>query len=385
MLDSVIELPRQLSRVRDAVRCANYMAYEPPTSPFGKAIGVSCDIIDLPICIGNRFDILTGRDAFHRYKLMEHTPTELHEYVCVSDEPYSSGRGQIFTLWLNIVDKTTLKLKRVYFWNNIAHAREYFSMPSSESLNDRARSDVNFIMKLFFPHVPANMYYTGGKYRYYPTRDELDDVCARYSIIGNAAAAEDCYANEQFYMVHPGDLFRGALPDEQPIDLSKRVGRVLASGPVAPRTIKKMLGPPCGCEYWHKPLKPINESTTIDQVQEFNGWFSVLKYIELIPYGELFMLIRNGKFEVIRAFDPYDRIRTIDIDPRTADEELNRAFLELLSDLDDLLPNTESVSIYRSWSEEVYITSVTKDRKTERFYFDLVYSAIGSRMFVSSN
>lgn len=384
MIDDIVELPRPLKGRSCETVLSSYRPYEPPASEFGRMLGISVDIRDMPICIGNEFELLTGNDSPHRYKLVEHDEKFVREFVTISDGPITSVSSKLFTLWVNQVNKQTLECNRYYFWDMIAAAREYYGFQKCDLLSREVEDTLKVAGTLrSYPGLERS--YQWSHEHLEPVKDEVEEVDRMFMLHANIGALDD--AMDCNYFFNPTDVFRGAWKDTKPIKLITGAGRILSHDIVAPKDVKKLLGPDYATKPYHmclREVKPLHEETHIDTCTECSGWFDVLKYVELIPYSELFVTFTNQGIDVMRVYDPYDREHTRDIKIDQLDEKTRVNFTKLREELNEVLPPFTRGSIYRSWGEEVYITIQNQYRQTKRYYFDMVYAALGSRMFTPS-
>ncbi len=363
-------------------------AYEPPTSAYSKAFGSGVDVSDLPICIGNEFRLLVGKDTPYRYKLIEHDEKLIREYVSISAGPVDSPLTNMFTLFTNKVDKSTLKVEKFYHWNIIQRARNYFGFGYASLLSKEIQDEVKCEGALLnYPGLDRSYQWSHDHLERYES--EFNELDRLHMISANCHAIDDDFLmNGRFFLGHPLDVFRGVSKENEPVIFKSYLGHALTSGPINNCELKKMIGPDYATRPYQRCLmkcRDISNETSIEDLGEFTGWFDLLKYIELIPYGEFYVSFSKDKLDVMRVYDPYDRGRTLDLNPETDTTTNWDAFVSMRRLLNDLLPNAKTLSVYRSWGEEVYITYKTQDCKTKQFFFDLIYCAIGSRMFKPSN
>lgn len=382
MIDDIVQLPRPLSLFKTGATLASVRAYEPPDSTLGLITGCTCETRDLPIAIGNEFELLVGKTTPYRYKMLEHDENSIREFVSLADGPMSSADTRVFNLWVNNVDRETLKTERHYFWPLIAAVREYFGFQECELLSKRIRDEVR-LTGLLSNYPGLERTYSWAHNTPQAREAELSEIDRMYLLGENIRVMDQLAMSGEWF--NPLDVYRGVLTeDKSPFRLVTASGKFLSREAVGPKDIKKLLGPDYGTRPYQScltPVKPLKQGTIIDAMTELSGWFEVLKYIELIPYGESFVDLQDNKIKVMRVFDPYDRGRFIDLELNQLDEAFVSNFERIRSSLNDLLPEYKKLSIYRSWGEEVYITYTNLNGKTKQFYFDMVYAAIGSQMF----
>ena len=384
MIDDIIELPRPLSKLNNGkLLVSSYTPFEKAPSVFGMIYGHSLDDDRSPVCLGNSSCIMTGKDAFYRYKMIEHNATTIREYVSVADGPFSSKSTKFFTLWMTVIDKTTLRAERYYFWDAIAYARRYFGMQNCYLLSKNLEDTLKLESRVLpYPGLERS-YQWAHKYSF-PVKGEATEIDGMYMLKSNLESMEIAKMCED--MFNPLDVFRGAASQEEnKPQTSTSLEHLLRRDSIEQPLIKKLIGPDYGFHrFCLKPTCGITKDMRIDQIGAVaEPWFEILKYIELIPYSELFVVIKGKLIDVMRVYDPYDPGRYLDINPVTTNisEYLEDLFDKILSCAKSLECGLQEISIYRSWGEEVYITMKTKDREVKKYYFDMVWAAFGSQMF----
>ena len=372
MLDDIVELPRPLAHRKGHAVLASYRPYEIPQSPLGKYYG-SMDINrDLPICVGNSFSLITGKDSPYRYKFIEHSEKEIIEYVAMLDAPFGYPNAKIFVLWVNHVNKSNLRVKREYCWDNIIAAREHFGFEPVEIVSRVVKDELETSVGMIYPgatrayawaHEPGSVF-----------EDENTELERLMLLRENAKAFDDAW--DMDYMPLMEDVYRGCAKDENKnLRVFTMSGRTLPFNVMSPKDILKMRSPYLNIGPYQFCLNRTNtylDKMVIDGLTEFSGWFEVLKYIELIPYGEVFIQSTNNNFDVMRIYDPYDPGHIIKFPIEEAQS--------VIDVVRDVVPAFKRLSVYRSWGEEAYITVTNKNGATTQFYFDIFHAVLGTKL-----
>lgn len=394
MVDDIVELPRPLAGRKNSAVLASYAPMEIPTSPLGNMYGVVDCNRDMPICIGNEFNLLTGKDAPHRYKFIEHADKQIVEYVAVADGSVKSRTTKIFIIFVNHVDKSTLEVKREYCWENIKKAREHFGFKPITVLSENVKDELLTSAGMIYPGLTRMFNWTHSPGSVFA--DESREVERLMLLRENIKSFNDAWSLD--YTPHEGDLFKGCLDDKKPekdLRLLTASGRTLPYHVLSPEDLMQFKSSRLGLGPYQHCLIQNKEgigSSVIDGLSEFTGWFDVLKYIEAIPYGEVFAQVTPKSEDVVRVYDPYDRVRYFDVSEemmslrakgievpkalRSADEAaclVRDAVVEILGDF-------KKMSVYRSWGEEVFITIQKRSGLTIRYYFDLFHAVLGTRL-----
>ena len=331
MIDDIVELPRPLSKLNNGkLLVSSYAPYEKPVSQFGIVYGHVLDDDRSPVCLGNSSCIQVGKDAFYRYKMIEHDATTIREYIAIADGPFTSKDTKFFILWMAIIDKTSLKTERFYFWDAISYARRYFGMQDCYLLSRNLEDELKCESKLLpYPGLERS-YQWAHKYSF-PLKNEDTEIEGMYMLKSNLESLEVAKMCDN--MFNPLDVYRGVIPsnDDKP-ETSTSLENLLSRDKIEQPVIKKLIGPDYG---FHrlclKPTCGITKDMRIDHIGAVcEPWFDILKYIELIPYSELFAVIKGNLIDVMRVYDPYDPGRYQDINPAALDQRTEDLFDSLL-------------------------------------------------------
>jgi len=386
MIDDIVELPRPLSKLNNGkLLVSSYAPFEKPVSQFGIMYGHVLDDDRSPVCLGNSSCIQVGKDAFYRYKMIEHDATTIREYVAIADGPFTSKDTKFFVLWMAVIDKVSLKTERFYFWDAIAYARRYFGMQDCYLLSRNLEKELQCESKLLpYPGLERS-YQWAHKYSF-PLKNEDTEIEGMYMLKSNLESLEVAKMCES--MFNPLDVYRGVVTgeDDKP-ESSTTLEHLLSRNKIEQPLVKKLIGPDYGFHrFCLKPTCGITKDMFVDHISAIDEpWFEILKYIELIPYSELFAVMKGDLIDVMRVYDPYDPGRYQDIHPASIDERITDLFDSIMSAARSVECGIRELSIYRSWGEEVYITMKTKDRRVLKYYFDMVWAAFGSHMFETVN
>ena len=386
MIDDIVELPRPLSKLNNGkLLVSSYSPFEKPVSQFGVVYGHVLDDDLSPVCIGNSSCIQVGKDAFYRYKLIEHDLLTIREYIAVADGPFSSQETTFFILWMSVTDKSDLTTERFYFWDMIEFARKHFGMQDCYLLSRSLEDEVKLESRLL-PYPGLDRSYQWAHKYSFPVNSEDTEISSMHMIKSNLESLEMAKMCDS--MFNPLDIYRGSVPiDNSSPPKAATLEHLLSREQIKQPLIKKLIGPDYG---FHrcclKPTCGITPGMNIDHVGAIDEpWFEILKYIELIPYSELFAVMKGDIIDVMRIYDPYDPGRYKDIHPAALDEKTEYLFDRIMSAVRSVERGIHELSIYRSWGEEVYITMKTKDHRVLKYYFDMVWAAFGSQMFEPVN
>ena len=383
MIDNVVALPRPFARHDGRIQVSSCRAYEPPTSPLGEALGLSCGCRDMPVCVGSNFNVLVGEDAMYRYKVLEHDQDKLREYFIVADAPIDSRQSTLFTLWVDEIDKKTMIRTRSRFWKMIDLARKHFTFNTSEMLSEGTATCVGNLgalinvpglaSKFTWPHIKPGS----------ATNDDVD--FHNLQVIKSNLDAFDTGLMAGEFM-HEYDIYRGVIWDEdRKVNLTTGLGRTLSMVPIKGPDLKRFIGPSYAVRF-RPEFKLSNEevdNSIKDAPQDANGWIDVFKYASDIPYSDAQVsLERVSGFKVIRVHDPYDQGRVRELDINEIPRDYTPIFDGLSRSLDNLSDAWVTCDVYRSWTEDVYITLMYRENAFMSYYFDMAYLELSSPMFV---
>lgn len=378
MIDDKVQLDE--SKVSDKSPVVTETGFFAPACPLVGMFGGEDIWHDSIACIGSRFNT---SEHLRKFKFLEHTPTELIEYFAVIDDREPE---YVYPLWADKIDPRTLRIKRMY--NIKAVARMHALIGGS-----------GYLISDLVKQRLSKSFYCGREWNTLFDRairlDGLMTINSQDSFVSNmmalAANAEmiDHLLDEgnDLSDIMPEDVFYGiSAANVEPISPTASA-KMMMSDRLALKDLNKVLRPlarvnPASV---YRPKNRKNHDGAYDGPSECDTWFNVLKYVEQIPYGEFFVRVRGDQHVEMHVHDPYNRPRKFLVDI-AKDEEISESIKNISQCVLALTGSSDWV-LYRSWNEEVYITTSIKTPEvgytrttTKRLYFDLMYAAIGSPM-----
>ena len=131
-------------------------------------------------------------------------------------------------------------------------------------------------------------------------------------------------------------------------------------------------------------MEPLPSDTEINvERNDDRDVFSIIEYIEAIPYGEFELAVSSVQPGYFRRYNPFDmniQSRTLSADHTQAEDTVVKKVIDQIRELK--LQNVVSVHVARSWAEEVYITFRYANDKCKRYYVDLSVHALCSRSLI---
>jgi hypothetical protein len=377
MIDDSIKLTDTKSG--DNSQVVTDMGVFPPPCPLLDVFGGEDIWRDIPMCVGSRF---FTSDKLMRYKLLEHSPEHIIEHFVVRDDAWS------YPLWTTKVDRRTLRTEKFYNLKAIFKVHcllggngiplEMFA----RRVFKRSPYFASEYEKLFERWLP--------KYRSIVPLNSSDDyIMSMLSLYLNVEMMDGLLDEGNELDVDTGVIFHGIKPYWKNVVVPTASGRILSSiERFSDNDLKEFMHPLS--KFSPMSLYKPNNRDRQDDIEadlQSNAHFDVLKYAELIPYGEFHIRKRADQPAKLHVHDPYNRPRQFEVD--FADDEAIKTSIDKIEEILLGLTGSNDWLLYRSWDEEVYITLRPKVNdpkfkpRTRRFYFDLMYAAIGSRMLSS--
>lgn len=402
MIDDIVLLPRRLKQFKKDAKVSSELICTPPMSSISRIVGyeIPDDTFVVPFGIG--MNIPTGVDTWFRFKLIENTVAGIVEYFCLSESPIdifhiqNSKKTLVYCIWVSVTDTLTFKQRKYVLWEHIRALMRYEiednvnDVPVETAIADELRT---FASMYGCPEIFAGL-------TNYPTSRDI----VRISEVGSDKRAVDTYLkvlsnikalNEVYdfdtsiHSPDPTEVFRDTDVPEKWTDVSplKRSSVVhhLLWGPVNIKDILFLFGPGFSLHCFQRGFnaKPLPGDTEIDVPSPDNSdVFSIIEYIETIPYGEFELTVNADKTYDFVRYNPFDLnvlSRTAHADHMEDDAEVTKAAVNIREAFSD---QTTEIHIARSWAEEAYITFRYAKGKSRRFYVDLAVYALCSRSLI---
>ena len=398
MIDDIVLLPRRLSQFKQDAEVTSELVCCPPISSISRSVGYNSPDDSTFLMFGNYFEVPTWKDAWFRFKMVENTILGTIEYFCVSESPIQllnikkSAATTIYCLWVAVTDMMTHKQRKFALWKNIRALAQrsgptHTDIPIEAAIADEIRQ---------FAWTDGNAELL-EKVSGYPTAEEqvpISEIGARngvhtyLTIYSNIKALEDIYSYDGSIHAPDGlEVFRGAdFPDGWTnLNVLKRCSLInyVLNGPVILREILFLFSSRFALHCYQRgfSMSPLPDDTEVSLTDSENPeLFSIIEYIETIPYGEFELTVRaDGGFTFVN-YHPFSlgvTKRIVGNDQSTTEEP---EVVHAASDIHELIANRIiQVTIARSWAEEAYITLMYVDGSTRRFYLDLAVYGLCSR------
>ena len=404
MIDDIVLLPRRLKQFKRTAEVSSEVSCCPPISNIQRVYGFESPSDDMFIEFGAETDVPTGVDTWFRFKLIENTIHGIVEYFCLSESPIDvlhigkSKKTLLYCLWVAVTDPKTYKRRKYILWENVRalmrfEIDETKDVPIEAAIADELGA---FNDLLFYPSPEIIKLLVN-----YPSRDDIVRISEfkpevngqdLYLTIGaNIRALSDIYAFEDdWHRPDPIDVLRGVELPEKWTDTSPlstcAVLKLLLWGPVLLKEIMYLLSPSFGLHCFQRGfmMEPLPSDTEINvERNDDREVFSIIEYIEAIPYGEFELAVSSVQPGYFRRYNPFDmniQSRTLGADHTQAEDTVVKKVIHQIRELK--LQNVVSVHVARSWAEEVYITFRYANDKCKRYYVDLSVHALCSRSLI---
>ena len=398
MIDDIVLLPRRLKQFKRDADVSSELSCCVPLSNIPRLVGFESPCDDSFVQCGTRMRLITGNDTMFRFKLIENTINGIIEYYCLSESPIDvlsprkSKNALVYCPWISITDPKTFKQRRYVFWEHVRalmrfEVDETNDIPFEVAIAEELRAFGSTIYGC--PELlDAVKDYPGKRdiVRISEIKPGVDPFDMYMTIGSNIRALSEIYAvDDSIHSPDPINVLREVeLPekwtDVTPLKRSTVVHQLIWG----PMTIKEMMFMfsqryALHCFQRGFNMQPLPEDTEIDiHSDDEKSIFSIIEYVGAIPYGEFELTVKANSSEFTK-FNPFDMnalSRCIHADHVDDCPEVTKIISNIRS---VLTPETVSVTIARSWAEEVYITFVDQGCKRRRFYADLSIDALCSR------
>ena len=399
MIDDIVLLPRRLRQFKRDAKVSSELMCSPPLSCITRLVGYEVPDDTLVIPFGTGMNVPTGIDTWFRFKLIENTISGIVEYFCLSESPVDifnikkSKRTKVYCIWVSLTDPFTFKRRKYVLWEHVRALMRYEvedtvnDVPMESAIADELRA---FAKMYDCPEIfPALENYPSNKdiVRISEMGANNNEVDTYLKIISNIKALNEIYdIDTSIHSPDPTEVFRGTdLPDKwtdiTPLKRSTVLSHLLW-GPVDMKELFFLFGAGFGLHCFQRGFntRPLPGDTTISTEADDIELFTIIEYIETIPYGEFELTVKADGTHQFRRFKPFDmnvlsRERHADL-MQTTDDEVTKAAKAIT---DTICNDITEISVARSWAEEAYITFKYANGPSRRFYFDLAVHALCSR------
>ena len=400
MIDDIVLLPRRLTQFKRDAEVSSELICTPPLSSISRLVGyeVPDDTWALPFGIG--FNLPTGVDSWFRFKLIENTISGIVEYFCLAESPLDilrirkSKNTKVYCITVAITDPHTFKQHRYVLWEHVRALMRYEiednvnDSPIESAIADELRA---FAEVYGCPEIFGNMSsYPSGKdiVRISEINPNIGSgVDSFLKTVSNIKALSEIYTTDSsIHAPDPTEVFRDTnIPDKwTDMSLLKRstVLPHMIWGPVCIKEILYLVSPRFELHGFQRGFttKPLPGDTEISFTADQIELFSIIEYIQTIPYGEFELTVKADKTHKFVCYNPFNMnvpSRTLLADhSRDAEPEVVRASENIHETMGTTVAE---IVVARSWAEEAYITFRYTDGTSRRFYVDLAVHALGSR------
>lgn len=405
MIVDIVELP---SRLRSIKRCHEVVASEIPVGlPICALASITgyWEPTDEPwTAIGGVHPVITYRDALFRYKFIEPTKYGLAEYFVMTSSPIDilhplrTSKVNLVCPWVTLTDTTTLKVRKFILWNGIFELMHYETEDTIIDVPVEAVM-INELRTLAKLHDRPDLLEVLSKYPDYKniliSEETVDGDVPLDSLLmlksNMEAYTSMCVNDEPYYWPDIMDVLRGVTLPNVPLPDSDKFpirGCTLLShfihGPVLMSEIRHLFGMTYDTHAYQRPFNtaPLKDDTELSIYEgEASEKFDVLKYVERLPYSEFELTIeRANKTGTIRVFNPYDPF--VDVGPVILENDTTKLISKIVDRSLESFPDAEKIVIISSYSDEVYITTLTAGGTKSCSYYDLVSASLGSRNLI---
>ena len=401
MIDDIVLLPRRLKQFKRDADVSSEVLYCSPMSCIPRIYGYETPNDDTFAPYGTTISLPTGHDTWFRFKMIENTPNAILEFYCISESPVDvlhikkSKKTCVYCLWVAATDPKTYQQKKYVLWE---HVRAFMRYETEDNVSD-VPIEAAIASELWAFAEVYGMPDVLHPILDYPDKKDIVRISelnpktnwldAYLNLGANIRALSDIYAfDDTIHAPNPGDVFRGVDIPEKWIDANplKRssVLKHLIWGPICISELMFLFSPRFALHCFQRGfnMTPLPGDTEISiPKSDDHNVFSIIEYIERIPYGEFELRISvDGKCDFVH-YNPFDMnilSREVSADHTNGGdcEEVMKASAKIRELMDK---DVVQVIIARSWAEEAYITFRYADGNVQRFYVDVSVHALCSR------
>ena len=398
MIDDIVLLPRRLKQFKRDAKVSSELVCSPPLSGITRLVGYEVPDDTLFIPFGTGMNVPTGVDTWFRFKLIENTISGIVEYFCLSESPIDifnikkSKKTRVYCIWVSLTDPVTFKRRKYVLWE---HVRSLMRFEIEDSINDipmesAIADEIRAFGRMYgCPEISESL-------NNYPSSKEIvriselgtkpSEIDTFLKVVSNIKALNEIYdVDSSIHSPDPTEVFRGIDLPEKWTDISslKRSAVLthLLWGPIDLKELFFLFSAGFGLHCFQRGFntQPLPGDTEID-VGNSDELFTIIEYIETIPYGEFELTVKADGTHQFKRFNPFDmnvlsREQHADLMLDT-DDKVATAVKTIAGTISD---NIIEISVARSWAEEAYITFKYADGVSRRFYVDLAVYALCSR------
>lgn len=397
MIVDIVQLPRRLSRFNRHAEINSEEVFGFPISLISRIYGYQPYNDDEFIGVGGRHQVLTGKYTPFRYKIIEPTKHGIAEYFVMTESPidircpFRSSRVKLFCPWVTITNPVSLEVRKFIIWNGVKDLIRYevedsvrdvpveLVMANEIRLFSRlyGRPDVGQLVDEY-PDLDDNLV---SEVKY----DDNDSVDMLTTLGSNIRAYKEATElAEPFYWPDATEIFRGINLPKKWTDATLLKSCTLINHVIYGATTIGDIRHLFGIAYDAHAFQRVFNDADLNPYTELGisgdddpDLFQVLKYVERLPYSEFVLEVESSGSYSLRLYNPYDPFITIQTDT-TKFKPLADGILKALK---HGRKQFESACIARSFGEEAYIT-IKHGGKTDRYFFDLISAALGSRALI---
>ena len=397
MIIDIVRLPRRLAQFKREASINSEEIITFPISSINRIFGYNTYNDDEFIGIGSVHKVLTGKYTPFRYKFIEPTKYGIAEYFVMTESPIDirfpirSKRVYLYCPWVTLTNMQTLQVRKFIIWNGV---KDLIRFEVEDSVNDvPIESVLANELRLFAslhgrPDIVKDLENYPDPKNVLISEEKMDgtEAAEQLATLGSNIKAynELTIGQDPYYWPDASDAFRGIdLPQvwtDTTLVQSCSLLNHFMFGKCSIWDIRHLFGMQYDTHAFQRifnenPLDPLTE-LCIDYDQN-PDLFAVLKYIEHLSYSEFALNIDQNGLCNVELYNPYDPFIKIPFDTSKHQDILSK----IVSSLKNGFKRFEGACIVKSWSEETYIT-IKYAGKTEKYYFDLVAAALGSRSLI---
>lgn len=404
MVDDIVVLPSRLSQFghHGSADISSVMLCTLPISAISRNVGFESPNDDDVYQFGCGISCPTGKDAMFRFKIIENLEHAVCEYFCLSESPIDfrnpsrSKHAKIYCLWVVISDRMTRRCHKYILWRNVFALCHYETEDSvcDVPVEGAIANEIRTIATMYgIPELAAEV----DKYPQNITdvlisevRTDPVDGIDKFCMLGsNIKAFHDLHdSSNAMYGWNIYDILREVnLPrcwtNFQRIQQCS-VLQIVQFGPVTLKDLFFLFSPAYRLHGYQRTFskKDLSPFTILDLPSDDNKrLFEVIKYVEQLPYNEFELNVTGGLCN-IKLYNPVSH--SFDRSPESSDqtEEETAVINKIRSVIADGFKDATSVTIKKSWEEEIYITVLNEDKTVDRYYYDLSAASLCSRSLI---
>lgn len=404
MIDDIVVLPRTLKQFNREATVSSELLLTLPISAITREVGYESPCDDDWVKFGGTTEVITGKDTWFRFKIVENTQAGIAEYFCLTESPIdfynprNSSKLKIYCPWLTVTNRKTFKTRKFILWRHIFELIRY---ETEDNVIDApieaviANEIKNFASIYGCDHFMRELEYYPSDYKNvliseaHPNFTEGSDALDTLTMLGsNIRSYLSNYDMMPFSMFEPDDIFRNLHLPKQWTDYSVirdcSVLPYLQFGTLTLGEIAHLFSPRYQLHSFQRGFsQPSLDPWTVLDIpsEDKQQLFTIIKYAEEIPYGE-FELSIDSKGCSLKVYNPYNMGPFFGNQPIGLMKSCETETKAILTDVSTGFPQFKRMTLARSWSEEIYITVTNNDESVERFYYDMSVASTCSRSLI---